>query len=42
MLIDFDFGIKVFRHGKKKGNRLHRVMKISDVIFALIFTYRRY
>ncbi len=38
MRIDFDLEIKVFKHGiKKEENRLHRVTKTSDVIFAGIF-----
>jgi hypothetical protein len=32
---DFDFEIKAFKHGiKKEENRLHRVKKRSDVLFA--------
>ncbi len=39
MLVDFDFEIKVFKHGiKKEVNRLHRVTKRSDVIFSGILT----
>ncbi len=35
MRIDFDSEIKVFKHGiKKEENRLHRVTKRSDVLFA--------
>ncbi len=39
MRIDFDFEIKVLKHCiKKEENRLHRVTKRSDVIFAGILT----
>ncbi len=39
MRVDFDFEIKVFKHGiKKEENRLHRVTKRSEVIFAGIST----
>ncbi len=32
--IDFDFEIKIFKHGiKKEESRLYRVTKRSDVIF---------
>ncbi len=40
MRVDFDSEIKVFKHGiKNKENRLHRVTKRSDVIFAAILIY---
>ncbi len=39
MYVDFDFEIKVLKHGiKKEENRLHRVTKRSDVILAGILT----
>ncbi len=39
MRVDFDFEIKVFKHGvKKEENRLNRVTKRSDVIFTGILT----
>jgi hypothetical protein len=39
MCVDFDFEIKVLKHGiKKEENRLHHLTKRSEVLFARILT----